>query len=66
MGYDRFDCSEFVLILGVITATIFKPGLGACGIANGPGDFIAAASHQLFDTFPYVLTYIDKFETSFF
>ncbi|KLO11969.1 hypothetical protein SCHPADRAFT_941616 [Schizopora paradoxa] len=33
-------------------ATFFEPGLGACGITNGPNDFIAAASHQMFDTFP--------------
>jgi len=33
-------------------ATFFFPGLGACGIVNGPGDFIAAASHEMFDTFP--------------
>jgi len=33
-------------------ATILNPDLGACGMANGPSDFVAAASHHLFDTFP--------------
>ncbi|KLO11971.1 plant expansin [Schizopora paradoxa] len=33
-------------------ATFFEPGLGACGKTNGPNDLIAAASHELFDTFP--------------
>ncbi|KLO11970.1 barwin-like endoglucanase [Schizopora paradoxa] len=33
-------------------ATFYSPGLGACGITNGPNDFIAAASYKLFDTFP--------------
>lgn len=45
-----------VLIWSSITATFFTPGLGACWRVNGPNDFIAAASHQMFDTFPYVLT----------
>ena len=33
-------------------ATFYATGLGACGITNTDSDFIAAASHELFDTFP--------------
>jgi hypothetical protein len=32
--------------------TFYATGLGACGITNNDGQFIAAASHLLFDNFP--------------
>ncbi|KAF8640794.1 hypothetical protein AX17_000443 [Amanita inopinata Kibby_2008] len=32
--------------------TFYATGLGACGITNNDGDYIAAASHLLFDAFP--------------
>ena len=32
--------------------TYYSPGLGACGITNNDGDYIAAASHILYDSFP--------------
>jgi expansin (peptidoglycan-binding protein) len=35
--------------------TFYSTGLGACGITNKDTDYIAAASHQLFDSFPNYL-----------
>ncbi|KLO16799.1 barwin-like endoglucanase, partial [Schizopora paradoxa] len=35
-----------------LTATFYAPGLGACGKTNTNTDFIAAAAHELFDSFP--------------
>ena len=32
--------------------TFYATGLGACGITNNDGDYIAAASHILYDSFP--------------
>lgn len=32
--------------------TFYATGLGACGITNNDGDYIAAVSHLLFDAFP--------------
>lgn len=32
--------------------TFFEPGLGACGVTNGPNDLIVAVSAQLYDSFP--------------
>jgi hypothetical protein len=32
--------------------TFYDTGLGACGIVNNDGDYIAAASHLLFDNYP--------------
>jgi hypothetical protein len=32
--------------------TFYSTGLGACGITNNDGDFIAAVSHLLFDQYP--------------
>lgn len=34
------------------SGTFFEPGLGACGITNGPNDLIVAVSAQLYDSFP--------------
>ncbi|EJD39735.1 hypothetical protein AURDEDRAFT_70891 [Auricularia subglabra TFB-10046 SS5] len=33
-------------------ATFYDVGLGSCGAYNVPTDFIAAVSHELYDTFP--------------
>lgn len=33
-------------------ATFYDVGMGACGVYNVPTDFIAAVSHELYDTFP--------------
>ncbi|KAJ3568805.1 hypothetical protein NP233_g5484 [Leucocoprinus birnbaumii] len=32
--------------------TFYSTGLGACGITNKDTDYIAAVSHDLFDTYP--------------
>ncbi|KAI0348483.1 barwin-like endoglucanase, partial [Trametopsis cervina] len=36
----------------VVLGTFYATGLGACGITNTDSDFIAAVSHDFFDTFP--------------
>lgn len=33
-------------------STFYTTGLGACGITNNDGEYIAAASHELFDHYP--------------
>ena len=33
-------------------ATYYEPGLGSCGLTNGPGDMIVAVSKLLYDSFP--------------
>jgi len=35
--------------------TFYSTGMGACGITNKDTDYIAAASHLLFDNFPNYL-----------
>ena len=35
-----------------LIATYYATGLGSCGIVNVDTDYIAAASHILFDSFP--------------
>ncbi|KAI3609335.1 expansin family protein [Moniliophthora roreri] len=32
--------------------TFYTPGLGSCGLSNGPGELVAAVSAAIFDTFP--------------
>jgi hypothetical protein len=49
--YDRKPC--ILSIKNFLANTRSSAGLGACGITNGPGDYIAAASHLLFDSYPY-------------
>ncbi|KAL0572119.1 hypothetical protein V5O48_009846 [Marasmius crinis-equi] len=36
----------------VHTVTWYDPGLGACGITNGPNDLIAAVSVSVYNNFP--------------
>lgn len=47
--------------------TFYAPGLGACGITNSGGDFIAAVSEDLFDHYPLVLcqSYMQTFHHLF-
>ncbi len=50
--FSHLIFSAILVLILIITATFYSPGLGACGQTNGPNDFIAAASYKLFDSFP--------------
>ena len=43
-----------VLLIYLLLATFFAPGLGACGQTSDASDLIVAVSQQFFDTFPCV------------
>jgi hypothetical protein len=51
------NTNYFAICLTIITffsGTFYGTGLGACGITNNDNQHIAAVSHLLFDTYPYV------------
>lgn len=44
--------------LSPLSATFYATGLGACGITNTDSDYIAAVSHILYDSYPYVPAFV--------
>ncbi|KAF8984616.1 RlpA-like double-psi beta-barrel-protein domain-containing protein-containing protein [Cyathus striatus] len=46
------DLPSFMVGTQTGQGTHYNPGMGACGMVNTNSDFIAAASHLLFDNFP--------------
>lgn len=58
-------CAICLNIVLHYSGTFYATGLGACGITNNDNQHIAAVSHLLFDSFPYVFTPVLRFITNF-